>query len=499
MARYFHLRFLLAVGVCLSLPGFAFAGASITELMYDLPGTDTGREWIEVQNTGSEDISFLKWKLFEANTNHGLTLFQGNATTSAGGFVIIADDATKFLADNPSYSGTLFSSNFSLSNTGETLELKRDGANVHQATYASSSGGAGDGNSLHFVSNGWQASSPTPGSESASEVLPGASVSSSTPSAGNPGVSESPASSPSTNSGGATWTYTPQIFVNALSPKTGVAGAPITFDAVAVGVKKEPLPNARYLWSFGDGGTVEGKKVQHIYHYPAVYTVLVDASSGEWSATDRKEITITAPELVVSNIQEGASGFIEIRNDGRIEVDLSFWQLASGAGTFMIPQGTVIGAKKTIPFPAVITNLSADAQHTKLLYPNGNMVVAFAKQQDVKVEAVEAEEHKSIVPVTTKEDEQPVVSTVSVPPPLPKRGALPQEPAMAVPISTLPAEMELIGAVGASGESSMLPWLGGVVLLSFISVGAYLAMLRPKTNSKADELRKEAATFDIIE
>ena len=46
------------------IPSVSFAGAAISEIMYDLPGADTGREWVEVQNTSSEEVSFLKWKLF---------------------------------------------------------------------------------------------------------------------------------------------------------------------------------------------------------------------------------------------------------------------------------------------------------------------------------------------------------------------------------------------------------------------------------------------------
>src|SRR3989344_884086 len=166
MPRCFgSLKFLsrfLAFGVAFLFPCTSFAAqVAITEIMYDLSGTDTGREWIEIQNTGSDEVSFSKLKLYEANTNHGLTLFQGNATTSAGGFAIIADDTTKFLVDNPIYSGTLFGSNFSLSNTGETIELRLDGTAVSQVTYASSTGAAGDGHSLQRIGSAWQAGRAT--------------------------------------------------------------------------------------------------------------------------------------------------------------------------------------------------------------------------------------------------------------------------------------------------------------------------------------------------
>ena len=402
MHRFFRLSFsfAFAAGLGFAFPCVSFAVATITEIMYDLPGTDTGREWIEVQNTGNTEISFLKWKLFEANTNHGLTLFQGNATTSASGFAIIADDPTKFLADNPAYSGTLYKSSFSLSNTGETLELKLDNANVFQATYTSGVGGAGDGNSLHFSNNTWQSGIPTPGMETENPPPAAPHIPDVPNTATSTTIEEetpTPTPPPPANSGGSTWVYKPHMFVSALVPQKAVAGAPVTFDAAAVGVKKEPLPNARYIWSFGDGGVAEGKKAQHTYHYPATYTVLVDASSGEWSALDKKEISIAAPELTITGIKEGGNGYIEVKNNGQSEVDLSDWLLLAGSGSFRFPRGTVIGAKKAVPFPAAITGLPADSSSTVLLYPNGTPVVAYAEMATVsEPEPLKAEEPRNL-------------------------------------------------------------------------------------------------------
>jgi len=459
MKSCFRTVFLFLVGLGFAIPCVSSAGVSITEIMYDLPGTDTGREWIEIQNTGSTDISLLKWKLFEASTNHSLTLFQGNATTSASGFAIIADDPTKFIADNPSYSGTVFSSNFSLSNTGETLELKLDGVSMSQATYASSAGGTGDGNSLHVVSNAWQASAPTPGTETAQLAPPppqDPDVQNVATSTDMEADAQTSAPHQSANSGGSSWVYKPQIFVSALVPQKAVAGAPVVFDAAAVGVKKEPLPNARYVWSFGDGGVAEGKKVQHTYHYPATYTVLVDASSGEWSALDKREISIAAPELTITGIKEGGDGYIEVKNSGQSEVDLSEWMLLAGSGSFRFPRGTVIGAKKTIPFPAAITGLPADAQSTVLLYPNGNPVVAYAEKAAVSEPVVlKVEEPKilAVAAVSDVEPQKPTFVSETVKAEVEKKIPKSNEDVTSGQATSTLANVAFIGAVGAAEEN----------------------------------------------
>jgi len=139
----------------------------INEIMYDLPDADTGREWIEVKNVGESDVDFSQWKFFENETNHGLSIFQGNSILIAGGLGIVADDPEKFLIDWSNFAGTIFDSSFSLSNTGEVLALKDENLNVvNEFNYNSDLGAKGDGNSLYRLSdNNFQAKSPTPGTE----------------------------------------------------------------------------------------------------------------------------------------------------------------------------------------------------------------------------------------------------------------------------------------------------------------------------------------------
>ncbi|MES2006822.1 MAG: lamin tail domain-containing protein, partial [Patescibacteria group bacterium] len=96
----------------------------ITEVMYDTPGSDAGREWVEITNTGLENIDVGKYKLFENDTNHGLKLVSGSSTLTPGASAVLASDAAKFLIDYPNFSGILFDTAFALSNTGESLAIK---------------------------------------------------------------------------------------------------------------------------------------------------------------------------------------------------------------------------------------------------------------------------------------------------------------------------------------------------------------------------------------
>jgi hypothetical protein len=136
----------------------------ISEIMYDLPGSDTGREWVEICNNNSVAENLTGWKFFEGGTNHGLTLTNGSWILDAGAYAIIADNPATFLQDNPSYAGTLFDSSFSLSNTGEQIGLKNSSLElVESITYNSSWGANGNGNSLQFVNGNWCEGNTTPG------------------------------------------------------------------------------------------------------------------------------------------------------------------------------------------------------------------------------------------------------------------------------------------------------------------------------------------------
>lgn len=147
-----------------ALPGKVFAQIQITEIMYDAPGADTGREWIEITNTGGEPVDIGKYKLLESDTNHGLVLVSGSKVLAGGASAVIASDAKKFAADFPAYAGTLFDSAFALVNTGEQLVFKTASTTPLDAVlYAPTVGADGEGGSLHLRGSDFIAALPNPG------------------------------------------------------------------------------------------------------------------------------------------------------------------------------------------------------------------------------------------------------------------------------------------------------------------------------------------------
>lgn len=161
----------LLLALFVVVPGAAFADLVVTEIMYDLPvGSDFGREWIEVYNSGSVALDLTKFKLFENGTNHKIV----GGSLPPGSYAVIADNPMKFKADWPQYSGALFDSTFALGNAGDTLELRDASSTVLNVTsFTSALGAAGDGNTLNRspgVST-FTPKNPSPGASISEDVI----------------------------------------------------------------------------------------------------------------------------------------------------------------------------------------------------------------------------------------------------------------------------------------------------------------------------------------
>jgi PKD repeat protein len=157
-------------------PQIIQAGSSdlvISEIMYDLDGSDSGREWIEVYNGGSENIEVLTgsganaWRFFDGS-NHILNLANGTSTIAVSEYFIIASDAQNFLTEHPGFALAVFDTVMSLGNSSSTIALSFDGGQTQSisAGYDATWGASGNGKTLEKINltqesavSNWQESS----------------------------------------------------------------------------------------------------------------------------------------------------------------------------------------------------------------------------------------------------------------------------------------------------------------------------------------------------
>lgn len=179
MRKFIVLTTLFAILIVL-LPAGVFAAPRdirITEIMYDVSGSDTGHEWVELWNSGSETVTIVggsgsgSWRFNDgANHTFATSAYRGSFTLASGDFLIISSNPDTFLTDHSNFSGNLVKVSFSLGNTSETLLLRieTNGAPWSEVTYTNSLA-AGNGKTLEWnqTTNVWQESAilgGTPGS-----------------------------------------------------------------------------------------------------------------------------------------------------------------------------------------------------------------------------------------------------------------------------------------------------------------------------------------------
>ncbi len=352
-----HLALLL---VLFLLPHLVVASFEISEIMYDLEGTDTNREWIEVHNTSTAPADLSKWYFFSDNTKHALVP-QGLSEVPAGGYAVIAQNTPKFKADWSHYSGLLFDSSWTgFNNDSETIALKDPDQNiVSSVIFASSQGAAGDGNSLQFLNGSWSGAPPTPGKDN----QPGSTNGVTMTSAGGGGASTSVSIKPVIKKE----VEIPKITTNILSKNIVFSGLSFTVDAQTLGLSKEPLTRGKFVWNFGDGMITtlsEQKEFTYTYDYPGDYVLSLSYYSNYWvshpDATDRMIIKVVSPEISISSVGAETDPYIELENKSGYEIDISNWTVQGVTHSFTIPGNTIMLPKNKLKFSPRRTGFIAE-------------------------------------------------------------------------------------------------------------------------------------------
>ena len=167
-----------------------------------------------------------------------------------------------------------------------------------------------------------------------------------------------------------------QISAVAGEHKIAVAGADIVLEGKALGFKKEPLQNARYLWTLGDGSYKEGKNIRHIYKYAGNYIAVLNVSSGDVSASDRINIKVVPNEL---RIIETKNEFIKLKNKSGVILDISGWFLKAGGEIFKFPDYSLVAANSELMISSDVSGIKfADNNFSaEILYPNNSVAFSY--------------------------------------------------------------------------------------------------------------------------
>ncbi|MFQ5662191.1 MAG: lamin tail domain-containing protein [Candidatus Paceibacteria bacterium] len=446
---------------------FAYANAQV--VINEVQISPIDERFIELYNMSDSDIDMTGWYL-QRKTATGSSFSSlvtssnfENKTIKVGGYFLISR--------NPIVNADIVLNTLTLTESNTIRLRNSEREDIDYLEW----GNINEGESYQKMLSGeWTVTFPTPGAQNE------------TSESGQESQQQEESSEPSSSSSSSSSNFPTeqQIFADAGGDKIVVVGADTLFEGKSLGLKKEPLLNARYVWNFGNGETKEGQKVLHYYKYPGEYVVMLNVSSGEYSATDRIIVNAYPAELAISKIERE---FIEIHNKSDRELNLSWWQLQSGNERFMIPKDTIILANKKLIFSSEVTGLNThtnthtNTNNVSLLYPNGVEAVSFEQikipQKTVATKKVAGKGLSSRKRSFLEEERSDG-----------KGATLEKEKQEEVPGNVAQTASVISGINNQDKDSSMTKWLLAIFGIVLVSAGAVVFMGKEKEEELSDEI-----------
>lgn len=352
----------------------ASASVIINEVAWMGNSTNSNAEWIELFNSGGTPVPLDGWTLITQNGTPHITL---TGSIKSGGFFLLertSDATVPNITADEIYTGAL-------SNGGDTIILKDSaGSTIDQVVGGTNWQNIGGDNTTKQTASRtatlWATANATPRATNPSNIIADASSNNSEQS----GLSEPETvtdevlvasnkitQTTPTKTGGAP---APFMTVELGGNRTLETGAGSFFEGHVYNKSGVPLPNARYLWNFGNGETSEGQSIFYAYQYPGRYVVQLFADAGNgYSATGRVIVDVVPAEVLLSQDSD-ASLIVSNITHAKKELDLSMWRLERGGNSFTIPRGTIVLAGMAVRFAPSILKLP-NANGALLLYPDG--------------------------------------------------------------------------------------------------------------------------------
>lgn len=379
---------LLAASV-IFVPSFVFASAIINEVLFDPAGSDTGLEKIEIYNPDGVTADLGGWELYPDGI--GYLTFPSGFSLASKSFAAVhlrmsgADDSANLYhisaganMGNSSGSIALFKPGGRSKDTiVDFLRYQKPGSSERK-TWESAAAEAGlwtvgtfidvsvleEGNSIGLSADGARGNTGSYRIYSPQNIG-GPNGAGNTPSSQNLSGNSSTTAKSQSETVSSGYPPKPGLGADAGSDVTAAAGTLVQFRGTAFGLDGESMPGARFLWNFGDGTVEGGRSLAHVYHFPGTYHVNLTVSSGEYSGSDWRTVTVLPQALAVSEVKPGNDGFVELFNAGGESIDLGGINFTDDANNvFSVPPNTTVGAERTIVFPNAVSRLNPVASLT---------------------------------------------------------------------------------------------------------------------------------------
>lgn len=398
-----------------SLTSPVLAQVKINEVNWMGVAGNSYAEWVELYNDGNSEMDLKDAVLYE--DNGAVQIIKLTKKILPGGHYLIervtpssGDPVPGTNDDSGSFGGG------GLSNSGEFLVLKDSSGTILDLLDASKGWPAGDSKTyktMQWDSTKWITATATPRALNEIASVEPNNDDTSTDATPTPSTDQD---SPKVLSGSSISAHespieisekvpTSKILVSAGRDRLVAVGAKVPFEAVLTNGKGESMDPNGVSWSFGDGSSVFGKKVEHTYRFPGTYAVVMSASNNGSDFISRANITVVLPELdFACNYSLGTVCTFEIENFSKYELNLGGWMIENSLSRFVFPKDTIILSKKKILLPKGLIGMGPVPDRNIFLKNPSGETVAKLKLEDKAISEV-----KLNIPVI---DVSPTIPTV---------------------------------------------------------------------------------------
>ncbi len=379
------------------LPAHTHAAVVISEIAWMGTSVDNGSycEWVELQNTGEDEVSLSGWKLKTGDEGMSVPL---SGHVDAGAYYLIVRATPSACPDPvPGIEEDLkYTFGGGLSNAGEILILSSPEGEVERIDAASGWEKVVGGDSARKLTaqragDGWVTAAGTPKAANATE-----SVETSTETSGSSSVVKKAPANP-----------VPTFYIEAGGDRTISAKAHIQYVPIIYDSEGRVVRHAYTTWAFGDGSRETGPKAVHAYREPGEYLVVIRAQQGYSSGSTSFVVTADTADIEISAVSE--KGISLTNTDSRI-LDLSDYHLLLGDEEFLIPTDTQILPGRTVIFPPEVTGLATTSSHAFLTYPNREAAFEYTPQPKVFEESITYMKEVALPTQEKTQDEATIVA-----------------------------------------------------------------------------------------
>ncbi len=371
-----------AAGVFFLLPFGAYAGVSISEIAWVGTAVSANDEWLELANDGSAAVDVTGWIL---ETEDGGISAALTGSIPANGFYLLertSDETLSGIAANVIYTGAL-------RNSGEILLLKNAPNSIVERLDFSAGWSAGDNatkDTMQKIGGAWVTGVPTPKAANSGNATPNTDSDSGTQPGAGSGSSGSASSSGSSSP-------SPESTSSNNTSSSGDLKVSFTVDTAQIPAESGTYFRARasqsgknadggtsFTWSFGDGTTAQGIEVWHSYRHEGTYVVVLKAASGGAAALARMNVSVFAPNILLTFENSQGAPVIGVTNNSLSEVNLTHFRIRADGWEFAFPDDTILAAKRKIMLGSEITGLPLSQLAAKgiipeLVFPSGETAV----------------------------------------------------------------------------------------------------------------------------